>query len=104
MESFDIVKEASAWGARSVVIRAISDSAGEDLPIDFSLALSKNHQISLGKVLLQVLKNPLALPGLLRFARQSRLAAEKLTTFLDQYVQQVTSAGALSQSLGAGAR
>jgi adenosylhomocysteine nucleosidase len=104
MESFDIVKEASAWGARSVVIRAISDSAEEDLPIDFSLALSKNHQISLGKVLLQLLKNPLALPGLLRFARQSRLAAEKLTTFLDQYVQQVTSAGALSQSLGVGAR
>ena len=104
MESFDIVKEATAWGARSVVIRAISDSAEEDLPIDFSLTLSKNHQISLGKVLLQLLKNPLALPGLLRFARQSRLAAERLATFLDLYVQQVTSADALSQSLGAGAR
>jgi len=104
MESFDIVKEATAWGARSVVIRAISDSAEEDLPIDFSLTLSKNHQISLGKVLLQLLKNPPAFPALLRFGKQSRLAAEKLAKFLDGYVEQVTSAAELSQSQGAGAR
>ena len=87
MESFDIVKEASAWGARSVVVRAISDWANEDLPVDFSLTLSKNHQISLGKVLLQLLKNPPALPALLRFGKQSRHAAERLANFLDRYVQ-----------------
>lgn len=93
MESFEIVKEANALGARSVVIRAISDSAKEDLPIDFSLTLSNNHQISLGKVLLQLLKDPLALPALARFGKQSRHAAERLAKFLDAYVQAVSSMG-----------
>ena len=87
MESFEIVKEASAWGARSLVIRAISDSAKEDLPIDFSLALSRRNEISVGKVVVQLLKNPLALPALVRFGKQSRHAAERLAKFLEGYVQ-----------------
>jgi nucleoside phosphorylase len=86
MESFDIVKEAKAWGARGVVVRAVSDSAKEDLPIDFSLTLSKRNEISVAKVVVQLLKNPLALPALLRFGNQSRQAAERLARFLDGYV------------------
>ena len=93
MESFDIVKEASAWGARCVVVRAVSDSAKEDLPIDFSLALSRNHQISVSKVLLQLLKNPFALPALIRFGEQSRSAAGRLAKFLDNYVQALATVG-----------
>jgi len=93
MESFDIVKEASAWGARCVVVRAVSDSVKEDLPIDFSLTLSKNHQISVGKVLVQLLKNPLSLPALIRFGKQSRKAAQRLAKFLDNYVQAVAAVG-----------
>jgi nucleoside phosphorylase len=91
MESFEIVKEASAWGARSVVVRAISDSASDDLPIDFNLTLSKKKEVSIGKVIVQLMKNPMALPGLIRFAIQSRKAAETLAKFLDAYVQKVSS-------------
>jgi hypothetical protein len=89
MESFDLVKEARAWGARPVVVRAISDSAKEDLPIDFGLTLTKKKQISIGKVLLQVLRKPQALPALMRFGNQSRRAAERLARFLDGYVQTI---------------
>jgi nucleoside phosphorylase len=89
MESFEIVKDAQAWGARSVVVRAISDSASEDLPIDFNQTLSEQRQISVPKVLRELAKNPLALPALLRFGRQSRQAAERLAEFLDAYVQRV---------------
>jgi adenosylhomocysteine nucleosidase len=92
MESFEIVKEATAWGARSLVVRAISDSAKEDLPIDFGLTLSKKNEISVGKVVVQLLKNPVALPALLRFGKQSRHAAERLAKFLDGYVQVIGSA------------
>jgi nucleoside phosphorylase len=91
MESFEIVKEAAAWGARSVVVRAISDSAREDLPINFNLTLSKKKEVSIGKVILQLLKNPLALPALISFAVQSRKAAEKLAKFLDAYVEKVAN-------------
>jgi adenosylhomocysteine nucleosidase len=89
MESFDIVQEAYAWGARAVVVRAISDSAKEDLPIDFSATLAKNHQISVSKILLELLKHPLALPSLVRFGKQSQEAAGRLARFLDAYVQKV---------------
>jgi len=87
MESFEIVKEASAWGARSVVIRAISDSASEDLPINFNLTLTERNQVSIPKVLAQLAKNPFALPALIRFGRQSENAARELANFLDDYVK-----------------
>ena len=98
MESFEIVKEAQAWGAQSVVVRAISDSAKEDLPINFNLTLSKKQQVSVSKIVWQLAKNPVALPAVLRFAAQSRKAAEKLARFLDAYVQTMASEGQGSRS------
>ena len=90
MESFEIVKEASAWGARSVVIRGISDNALENLPIDFNLTLSRHDHISIPRVLLQVAKKPWALPALIRFGRQSQRAASNLAQFLENYVNAVS--------------
>jgi len=86
MESFEIVKEACAWGARTVIVRAVSDAAGEDLPINFSVALTEKSQISVGKILLQLMKKPQVLPALIRFGKQSRLAAEALANYLDSYI------------------
>ncbi len=93
MESFEIVKQAEAWGARSVVIRSISDSAGEDLPINFNLTLSNKREVSTAKVLLQLLKNPLALLALIRFGKQSRRAGELLAAFLENYLQGLPGLG-----------
>lgn len=87
MESFEIVKQAKAWGARTVVLRAISDLAEEDLPIDFNRTISKENQISVAKVVIELAKNPWVLPRLLRFGKQSRSAAQRLAAFLDGYVQ-----------------
>jgi len=87
MESFEIVKEAIAWGARGIVVRAISDAATEDLPINFNLTISADRQISIPRVLVELAKNPLALPALIRFGKQSRRAAEVLVAFLDRYIQ-----------------
>jgi adenosylhomocysteine nucleosidase len=89
MESFEIVKAASAWGARSVVIRAISDAATEDLPINFNLTLSAQNQVSLAKVFTQLAKNPLALPSLIRFGQQSKRAAALLAEFLESYLNEL---------------
>lgn len=87
MESFEIVKSASAWGARSVVIRAISDSATEDMPINFNLTLSEQKEVSLPKVLIELAKNPLALPALIRFGKQSKRAGALLAEFLENYLK-----------------
>lgn len=92
MESFEIVKDACAWGARSVVVRAISDAANEDLPINFTLALTDKSQISVSKIILELAKNPLVLPALIRFGKQSRAAAEGLAKFLDAYLTEMSDA------------
>lgn len=91
MESFEIVKAANVWGARTLVLRAISDTADEDLPINFNRTFSKRKQISVAKVLVELLKNPLALPALVRFGKQSRRAAKALTKFLDRYVERLAA-------------
>jgi len=93
MESFEVVKQAAAWGARCVVIRAISDGAAEDLPINFNLTLSNKKEVSISKVLVQLLKNPLALPALIRFGKQSRRAGELLAVFLENYLQRLAGKG-----------
>jgi adenosylhomocysteine nucleosidase len=97
MESFEIVKAASAWGARSVVIRAISDAATEDMPINFNLTLSKQKEVSLSKVLLELAKNPLALPALIRFGKQSKRAGALLADFLENYLQDLAKLKSVRQ-------
>jgi nucleoside phosphorylase len=93
MESFEVIKEAAAWGSRGIAIRAISDGAETDLPIDFNRAISSANQVSIPRVLCELAKHPSALPGLIEFGKQSRKAAELLARFLDAYV------GTFSKSL-----
>ena len=97
MESFEIVKAASAWGARSVVIRAISDAATEDMPINFNLTLSEQKEVSLSKVLAELAKNPLALPALIRFGRQSKRAGALLAGFLESYLRDLANLKSATQ-------
>ena len=104
MESFEIVKAASAWGARSVVIRAISDAAAEDLPINFNLTLSDKKEVSLSKVLIEVAKNPLVLPALIRFGGQSKRAGALLAAFLENYLKDLAGMGSAKQVSEAAAR
>ncbi len=87
MESGEILYEAMAFGARVIAIRAISDSSEEDMPIDFNRVVNKEGDVSIPRVLGEVLKRPTSLPSLMRFGRQSRAVAEKLAGFLDRYVE-----------------
>jgi adenosylhomocysteine nucleosidase len=96
MESFAILHQALEAGIPAVVVRAVSDVAGEDLPLDMNNILSRDGEVSMPRVLGQVALHPFAVPGLLRFARQGKQAAESLAHFLDRYVAVVAErAGAL---------
>jgi purine-nucleoside phosphorylase len=97
MESFDVIREARKRGSRGVIIRAISDSADEDLPIDFNATLSRSRQVSLPRVLLRLAKNPWAMHRLIRFGKQSRKAAESLALFLDSYVLRIAQLPSLQE-------
>ena len=91
MESFDVISECMVWGTRGVAVRAISDSSQDDLPLDFNLAVMSGGHLSLKRILAQVLRHPRSVPGLLRFGRESRKAAESLGCFLDGFVTELAA-------------
>jgi adenosylhomocysteine nucleosidase len=91
MESGEILYEASVFGAKGIAIRAISDAAEEDLPLDFSRATTESGDLSITRVIGQAALNPGAVPSLIRFGQQSRLAAEKLAAFLDRYLEKLAA-------------
>jgi nucleoside phosphorylase len=92
MESDEILRQAAAAGARIIAVRAISDASNEDLPLDFSRTTTDFGEVSIRKVLSQVVRRPQSIPALIRFGKQSKNAAEKLARFLDGYVKRVAQA------------
>lgn len=96
MESGEILYEAAAFGARVVAVRAISDSSSEDLPVDFNKASSEDGDVNLRKIAGQALLSPSSIPALIRFGRQSTLAAEALAHFLERFVRRVSVLTALA--------
>lgn len=102
MESGEVLYEATAFGAKVIAIRGISDTADEDLPLDFNKVMTSAGEVSVPRMLGEVVRHPLLAPALVRFGNQSRMAAEKLGIFLDHYVEGVGSS--MSAITGAAAR
>jgi adenosylhomocysteine nucleosidase len=102
MESGEVLYEASAFGAKVIAIRGISDAVDENLPLDFNRVVTLAGEVSIPKVLGEVVRHPMSAPALMRFGKQSRMAAEKLGTFLDRYIEGVVSSA--TATVGATAR
>jgi nucleoside phosphorylase len=90
MESFHIVHEFSLEAAPVTVIRAISDAANEDLPIDFSKVVTHTGQLRAAPLIKELVLQPTKIPHLIRFAKQSREAARNLVNFLDVFLHALT--------------
>jgi nucleoside phosphorylase len=90
MESFHIVHEFSLEAAPVAVIRAISDAANEDLPLDFTKVLTNTGQVKVAPLLKALVSRPTRIPHLIQFAKQSREAAKSLANFLDVFLRALT--------------
>jgi adenosylhomocysteine nucleosidase len=86
MESFEVLRQAAAHGIPAVAIRAISDVADEELPLDLNRVFDDAGRVSFLGVMGEVARHPKSIPGLIRLGQRSRLAAESLAKFLDRYV------------------
>ncbi|MGC1087197.1 MAG: hypothetical protein WA894_02075 [Candidatus Acidiferrum sp.] len=86
MESTFILAAASQKLVPCVSLRAISDAADEDLPVDFARVLDSHGHLKMGGLLKEVGLSPYRIPMLLQFGRQSRAAAKSLADFLDRYI------------------
>jgi adenosylhomocysteine nucleosidase len=86
MESSHILASAEKHHVPAVAIRAISDSADEDLPVDFASIMDSRGHLKFGGLLKEVGLHPYRLAPLMKFAGQSRAAAGSLADFLDRFI------------------
>jgi adenosylhomocysteine nucleosidase len=86
MESFSVMEAAQSRGIPAIAVRVVSDLADEDLPFDFSDCVNALGKINTWRAAGMALRSPARLPGLLRLARHSRLAAKSLAQFLNSFV------------------
>ncbi len=82
MESAAIARKAAEWGVPFYAIRAVSDTALEDMPLDFNLYRDAAGRFSRTRIALAALARPFTrVPALLRLDRNCRIAAESLGDF-----------------------
>ena len=84
MESSAVENKANEWGVPFRYVRAVSDLADEDMPLDFNLYRDRDGNFSRPRIALAALRSPFTvLPGLLRLDRNCKLAAKRLGDFFD---------------------
>lgn len=82
MESAVIRRLCRERGLPSATVRAISDAAGEDLPLDFNALLQPDGTLNLAKLAGAVLCRPWKIPALLALGSRTKSAAARLAAVL----------------------
>ena len=95
MESRTILGESQRRRVPGLALRAIGDTANIDLPLDLNRAISAGGHIHRGRLLAELVRCPMALPGLVHLGVLGYRAATALSVFLESYVVQVAGGGEL---------
>jgi len=83
MECAAVEVKAREWGVPFRCVKAVSDVASEDLPLDFNKYRDREGRFSRTRIACAALWRPFsAIPGLMRLDRNCRVAADKLGEFL----------------------
>ena len=69
-----------------ITVRVISDTAGEDLPLDFNLLARADKSLDFGKLALAVAKSPGKIGALMELRKKTKFAARQLAAVLEQVV------------------
>jgi len=86
MESGAIQAVCRERGIPCATIRVISDTANEDLPLDFNALAKPDMNLDYGKLAVAILRSPGKIGALLSLQKQTRFAAEQLATVLEKIV------------------
>ena len=82
MESAAVAETARQWNVPFRSVRAVSDIAAEDMPLDFNLYRDARGQFSRSRIAFAAFKRPFtAIPALMRLDRNCRIAADSLGEF-----------------------
>ncbi len=82
MESSAVAQKAAEWGVTFQAIRVVSDTADDDMPLDFNIYRDREGRFSRTRIAMAAMARPFtAVPALLRLDRNCRMAAESLGKF-----------------------
>lgn len=82
MEAAAVAAVAERRHAPFYCVRVVSDSANEDMPLDFNRLRDRNGRFSRGRIACAALLRPWSIAGLVRLANNCRKAANYLGDFL----------------------
>ncbi|HON06473.1 MAG TPA: hypothetical protein PLW02_00065 [Verrucomicrobiota bacterium] len=90
MESGIIYDICTKQNISCAIIRIISDTANEDLPMNFDEITAENGKIIYSKLFLKLLKRPQLIPQLLKFQNKINQSAKNLGEFLNRLLTEIT--------------
>ncbi len=82
MESGVIRQLCRERGIPSATVRVVSDSAEEDLPLDFNTVMTPEQKLNYFKLITQLLRTPSRIPAVIRLHKNTAAASERLAQFL----------------------
>ena len=86
MESAAIHAICAERGIPCVTVRVISDTANEDLPLDFNALAKPDKNLDFGKLAWAIAKSPGKIGALMELQKKTRFAAERLASVLDKII------------------
>jgi adenosylhomocysteine nucleosidase len=73
-----------------LAVRAISDTADEELPVDFNQFLDDDGRIRRDQIMWYAMRHPAVVPGLRDLQRRVSLCADRLAAFVDQLLNPIS--------------
>ncbi len=93
MESGVIREICQSRNIHSATVRVVSDSAGEDLPLDFNRLLNADHTMNFVKLTGALIKAPWKIPRLIQFSGKVKFAAKELGSVLGDVLKDAETPG-----------
>jgi adenosylhomocysteine nucleosidase len=87
MESLALRKVCREYGVPCITVRVISDTAEEDLPLDFNRFTRADGSLSVPRLLAGLARQPGVVPELMRFNRRLGIAARALGEVLRNFLE-----------------
>jgi adenosylhomocysteine nucleosidase len=86
MESAAIHAVCRERGIPCATVRVISDTANEDLPLDFNALSKPDKNLDFGKLFLAIARSPGKIPALMQLQKKTKFAAEQLAAVLAKII------------------